>query len=116
MDAEEQFALLEKGILLKGDLMRCDDTGWLKIGDTFSNEVFDLTEGEIEELLALAEEDDAWTRRVKAEAKYYDKHPGNFLLDYFRVLNFGGTVTGCSYGDMITFPNRRYLFWREPQQ
>ena len=67
MDAEEQFALLEKGILLKGDLMRCDDTGWLKIGDTFSNEVFDLTEGEIEELLALAEEDDAWTRRVKAE-------------------------------------------------
>ena len=96
--------------------MRCDDTGWLKIGDTFSNEVFDLTEGEIEELLALAEEDDAWTRRVKAEAKYYDKHPRNFLLDYFRVLNLGGTVTGCSYGDMITFSNRRHLFWREPQQ
>ena len=112
MDAEEQFALLEKGILLKGDLMRCDDTGWLKIGATFSNEVFDLTEGEIEELLALAEEGDAW----KAEAKYYDKYPGNFLLDYFRVLNLGGTVTGCSYGDMITFPNRRHLFWREPQQ
>lgn len=50
--------------------MRCDDTGWLKIGATFSNEVFDLTEGEIEELLALAEEGDAWTQRVKAEAKY----------------------------------------------
>ena len=116
MDAEEQFALLEKGILLKGDHMRCDDTGRLKIGDTFSNEVFDLTEGEIEELLALAEEDDAWTQRVKAEAKYYDKHPRNFLLDYFRVLNLGGTVTGCSYGDMITFPNRRHLFWGEPQQ
>lgn len=59
MDAEEQFALLEKGILLKEDPMRRDDTGWLKIGDTFSNEVYDLTEGEIEELLALAEEDDA---------------------------------------------------------
>lgn len=70
MDAEEQFALLEKGILLKGDLMRCDDTGWLKIGATFSNEVFDLTEGEIEELLALAEEGDVWTQRVKAEANY----------------------------------------------
>ena len=35
MDAEEQFALLEKGILLKGDLMRCDDTGWLKIGNDY---------------------------------------------------------------------------------
>ena len=116
MDAEEQFALLEKGILLKEDPMRRDDTGWLKIGDTFSNEVYDLTEGEIEELLALAEEDDAWTQRVKAEAKYYDKHPGNFLLDYFRVLNLGGTVTGCPYGDMITFPSRRHLFRGEPQQ
>lgn len=39
--------------------MKHDDTGWLKIGDTFSNEVYDITEGEIEELLALAEEDDA---------------------------------------------------------
>lgn len=40
--------------------MRHDDTGWLKIGDTFSNQVYDITEGEIEELLALAEEDDSW--------------------------------------------------------
>ena len=85
MAAEEQFTLLEKGILLKGDPMRRDDTGWLKIGDTFSNEVYDLTEGEIEELLVLAEEDDAWTQRVKAEAKYYDKHPGIFFW----------TTSGC---------------------
>lgn len=67
-------------MFLKGGPMKHDDTGWLKIGDTFSNEVYDITEGEIEELLALAEEDDAWTQRVKAEAKYYDQHPGNFLL------------------------------------
>lgn len=101
---------------LKGGPMRHDDTGWLKIGDTFSNEVYDITEGEIEELLALADEDNAWTQRVKTEAKYYDQRPGNFLLDYFRVLNLGGTMTGCPYGDMITFPSRRHLFRGEPQQ
>lgn len=94
--------------------MRHDDTGWLKIGDTFSNQVYDITEGEIEELLALAEEDDAWTQRVREEAKYYDQHPGNFLLDYTRVLNLGGTMTGCPYGDIITFPSRRHLFRGEP--
>lgn len=33
--------------------MRHDDTGWFKIGNTFSNEVYDINEGEIEELLAL---------------------------------------------------------------
>lgn len=96
--------------------MRHDDTGWLKIGNTFSNQVYDITEGEIEELLALAEEDDAWTQRVREEAKYYDQHPGNFLLDYTRVLNLGGTMTGCPYGDIITFPSRRHLFRGEPQQ
>jgi len=96
--------------------MRHDNTGWLKIGNTFSNEVFDITEGEIEELLALAEEDDAWTQRIKAEAKYYDQHPGNILPDHFRVLNLGGTMTECPYGDIITFPSRRHLFRGEPQQ
>ena len=96
--------------------MRHDDTGWLKIGDTFSNQVYDITEKEIEELLTLAEEDDAWTQRVKQEAKHYDQHPGNPLLDYIRILNLGGTMTGCPYGDIITFPSRRHLFRGEPQQ
>lgn len=96
--------------------MRHDDTGWLKIGDTFSNDVYDITEGEIEELLALAEEDDAWIQRVKEEAKHYDQHHGNFLLDYIRVLNLSGTMTGFPYGDIITFPSRRHLFRGESQQ
>lgn len=96
--------------------MRHDDTGWLKIGDTFSNEVYDITERDLEELLALAVEDDAWMQRVKEEARHYDQHPGNFLLDYIRVLNLGGTITGCPYGDIITFPSRRHLFRGEPQQ
>lgn len=96
--------------------MRHDDTGWLKIGDTFSNEVYDITERDLEEFLALAVEDDAWMQRVKEEARHYDQHPGNFLLDYIRVLNLGGTMTGCPYGDIITFPSRRHLFRGEPQQ
>lgn len=32
------------------------------------------------------------------------------------MLNLGGTMTGCPYGDMITFPSRRHLFRGEPQQ
>lgn len=96
--------------------MRHDNTGWLKNENTYPNEIYDITEGEIEELLTLAKEDDAWTQRVKDEAKYYDQHPGNFLLDYVRVLNLGGTMAGFPYGDVITFPSRRHLFRGEPQQ
>lgn len=88
----------------------------MKIGDHFSNEIYDITEGEIEELLALAEEEDTWAQRVKAEAEYYDQHPGNFLLDFIRVQNLGGTMTRYPYGDMITFPSRRHLFRGEAQQ
>lgn len=88
----------------------------MKIGDHFSNEIYDITEGEIEELLTLAEEEDTWAQRVKAEAEYYDQHPGNFLLDFMRVQNLGGTMTRYPYGDMITFPSRRHLFRGEAQQ
>lgn len=96
--------------------MRQDNSGWLKIGSSLSNEVYDITEEEIEELLVLAEEDDAWTQRVKAEAKYYDQHPGNFSLDYIRVLNLAGTMIAFPYGNIITFPSRRHLFRGEAKQ
>ena len=96
--------------------MRHDNTSWFKAGGTSFNQVYDITEEEIEELLALTEEDNAWTQHVREEAKYYDQHPGNPLLDYIRVLNLGGTMTGCPYGDMITFPNRRHLFGKVPQR
>ena len=96
--------------------MRHDNTGWFKTGDTPSNQVYDITEEEIGELLALTEEDNAWAQRVREETKHYDQHPGNPLLDHIRILNLGGAMTGCPYGDIITFPSRRHLFRGEPQQ
>ena len=96
--------------------MRHDDTGWLMIDDTLSNDVFDLTEGDVEELLNLADEDDAWMQRVKNEAKYHERHPGFFPLDYLRVLHLNGTMTQYPFGNIITIACSRHLFRGESQQ
>ncbi|MBQ2936623.1 MAG: FRG domain-containing protein [Lachnospiraceae bacterium] len=91
--------------------------GWISPG-AFSNHIHDITRQDIENLLKLADEEDAWSQRVKDEVEYYDKHPGEggpIFIQQTRITNTAGTTIRFPYGDIITFRSKRHLFRGENQ-
>lgn len=91
--------------------------GWIFPG-AFSNHIHDITRQDIENLLKLADEEDAWSQRVKDEVEYYDKHPGEggpIFIQQTRITNTAGTTIRFPYGDIITFRSKRHLFRGENQ-
>lgn len=97
--------------------------GWLYESPQ-ANVVHDITTDDIDALLKCADEDDAWTTRVKGEVESRDQAIRNHksasgidvLIDEFRVTQVAGTVVTMPYRQqIITFPSRRHLFRGEIQ-
>lgn len=98
--------------------MNLQPGGWFFKG-AFSNKIHELSAGDMKELLKLADEEDAWCQRVKEEAEYFDKHPGEggpVFLNQRRIMNISGATVRFPYGDIITFNSRRHFFRGENQQ
>ena len=97
-------------------MIRYNESGWLF--QTSPNEVHELTEADINDLLLLAEEDDAWADRVRQEVIQRDQNFGkrkesrsDWLIDELRIMKMGGTVIRFpSSLRIITFPSKRHLF------
>lgn len=97
-------------------MIRYNESGWLF--QTSPNEVHELTEADINDLLLLAEEDDAWADRVRQEVIQRDQNFGkrkesrsDWLIDELRIMKTGGTVIQFpSSLRIITFPSKRHLF------
>lgn len=81
------------------------------------NEIYYLTDMEVEQLFQLAKDEDQWAKNVYDEVVYKDKHPGgDFLINEIRTINAPGTVVRYPFNiAAITFPSRRHLFRGEPQ-
>jgi hypothetical protein len=99
--------------------MLFDKDGWIYPGNR-SNDIHLISEYEINQLLFLADEDDAWSGRVREEVKFKMQNPSlsasNFLLDEFRIMNTAGTMIHFPYGDrIITFNSKRHFYRGENQ-
>ena len=93
-----------------------DGDGWFFFGKKPSNEVFDMTDEDIEYLIRFAGEEDRWSQGVREQVKYRDKHPQNPLLDMVGIFNVGGTIMPYPFGKVLTIDSRRHLFRGEISQ
>lgn len=98
----------------RGDEMHYNKDGWIYSGNR-SNEVHLISEEDINQLLSLSDEDDAWSERVREEVKYKMQNPSSrgsaLILDEFRVMNTSGTIIQFPYGDrVITFNSKRHFY------
>lgn len=99
-----------------------DKSGWL-FKNPQENKVHDVTDEDIANLLALADQDDEWARSVRAAVDRGDEalrtgkgSHTNFLIREMQILNTSGTVIPTPYGlRIITFPSKRHLFRGEIQ-
>ena len=102
-----------------GDKMQYDKDGWIYPGNC-KNDIHLISEEDINQLLRLADEDDAWSERVREEVKFKMQNPSSrgsdLLLDEFRIMNTGGTIIHFPYGDrVITFNSKRHFYRGENQ-
>lgn len=109
------IALSEK----RGEKMQYDKDGWLYPDDR-KNNIHIISEEDIDHLLRLEDEEDAWSERVREEVKFKMKNPSthgsDLLLDEFRIMNTGGTIIHFPYGNrIITFNSKRHFFRGENQ-
>jgi hypothetical protein len=99
--------------------MQYDKDGWLYPDDR-KNNIHIISEEDIDHLLRLEDEEDAWSERVREEVKFKMKNPSthgsDLLLDEFRIMNTGGTIIHFPYGNrIITFNSKRHFFRGENQ-
>lgn len=96
-----------------------DDHGWLFSGDTVHT--YDISEGDLEYLLTLADIEDDWANNVQKKAEYYDNLPlaqmdaMQLLIQQRRLINTAGTIVQFPFGYICTFGSRRHLFRGEDQ-
>lgn len=108
--------------------MQYNESGWLfqKEHGTIQNITKEVSYDDLHDLLIEADKDNAWAESVRQEVVYRDKvfngemknpsHHIDPIIDYFRVINTGGTVTHYPFGRIITFASRRHLFRGENQR
>ncbi|WP_195603622.1 FRG domain-containing protein [Clostridium tyrobutyricum] len=99
--------------------MDYSEQGWI-YPDNRTNNIHLISEEDINQLLSLADEEDAWSERVREEVKYKMQNPSlrgsALLLDEFRIMNIGGTIIQYPYGDrIITFNSKRHFYRGENQ-
>lgn len=108
--------------------MQYNKSGWLfqKEHGTIQNITREVSYDDLRDLLIEADKDNAWAESVNQEVIYRDKvFNGEIkdlpqridpIIDYYRVLNTGGTVTHYPFGRIITFASRRHLYRGENQR
>jgi len=97
----------------RGNKMQYDESGWI-YPDKIKNEIHIISEKDINQLLSLADEDDAWSNRVREEVKINMNKPKGFpeiMLDEIRLQNTAGTIIQFPYGGrIITFNSSKHLY------
>ena len=98
--------------------MKYNENGWLFFNETLSNEVFDLSERDIESLIQLSKNEEQWSHNLHEGSIVYDKtgcYFTNPLLDDVLLRNISGTVISYPFGDYITFNSSRHIYRGENQ-
>lgn len=97
--------------------MNYNKSGWLFQSGKIRNITQEIARSDIYDLLKLADEDNKWAESVRKGTLRRDrimqgKETGKIdpLLDYFQVMNTGGTIVHYPFGRIITFASRRHIF------
>lgn len=100
--------------------LRTDSSGWFAIGDTFSNDYFEISEANIDEILQRCLQDDIWAEGVNKAVERYDNNPwrgtAQWFSDMISLMNSSGTLVDYPFGTGITFQSRRHFFRGEPEK
>lgn len=95
-----------------------NESGWL-FDNPQKNANHYITNDEIEQLLQLAQNEDAWVENTRIQLqKMLNKPRGvqNFFYEDLLIRNVAGTIVPYPFGlRIITFPSRRHLFRGENQ-
>lgn len=84
---------------------------WLFFDGKPTNDVFDLTEEDIDSLIRLADTEDQWSKSVREQVKRNDKnHKIDPIIEMIGISNVGGTIMDYPFGKVLTIDSRRHLF------
>lgn len=99
------------------DITSNSDAGWFFIDEKLSNDVFDLTDSDIEKLIRFADDEDRWSQSVREQVKRNDKnHKISPIIESIGISNVGGTIMTYPFGKVLTIDSRRHLFRGENHQ